>query len=75
MADMVTGDPRATLSALIEASSLSIAEFARIVLGRDERTVRRWLTGEIAIPESATTWLRRIALEVHSKTVTVRVQR
>lgn len=50
----------APLSAIIAESGLSIAEFARVVVGRDERTVRRWLTGEITIPESASAWLARV---------------
>jgi hypothetical protein len=66
---------RDLLSALITASGLSIAEFARTVLGRDERTVRRWLTGEIDVPESAAVWLQKAAVEVNSRTVTVRVPR
>lgn len=50
---------RGILSALIDESGLSIAEFARVVLGRDERTVRRWLAGH-PIPESHGAWLDRV---------------
>jgi len=66
---------RDSLSALVAASGLSIAEFARVVLGRDERTVRRWLTGEIEIPKSAAQWLARVDIETNSRTVTIRVAR
>ena len=66
---------RATASALVTASGLSIAEFARTVVGRDERTVRRWLTGATEIPEQAADWLARAEVAANSRTVTVRVQR
>lgn len=66
---------RELLSALVTASGLSIAEFARTVVGRDERTVRRWLTGATEIPEQAADWLARAEVEANSRTVTVRVQR
>ena len=68
-------DKREALSAMVAQSGLSIADFARTVMGRDERTVRRWLTGAIEIPDSAKQWLARVAVEVNSKTVTVRVTR
>lgn len=66
---------RELLSAHVTASGLSIAEFARTVVGRDERTVRRWLTGKTEIPEQAADWLARAEIESNSKTVTVRVKR
>lgn len=53
----------AALSDLIRSSGLSIAAFARLVVGRDERTVRRWLAGEIEIPRQAGEWLERVRLE------------
>ena len=66
----------APLSALIAGSGLSIAEFARVVVGRDERTVRRWLTGEITIPESASAWLSRVVrVDATSGRVTVVLDR
>lgn len=54
--------PRATekLRALIDASGMSARRFAQDVLSRDERTVRRWLSGETEIPESAASWLLRV---------------
>lgn len=71
----MTDPVRGRLSALIASSGLSIAEFARTVLGRDERTLRRWLTGEINIPESAAVWLQKVAVDVTARTVTLRVTR
>ena len=44
-------DDAAKLRAVIEASGLSARRFARDVLFRDERTVRRWLAGDSPIPE------------------------
>ncbi len=38
------------LRAAIERSGLSARSFARDVLWRDERTVRRWLSGESPLP-------------------------
>lgn len=45
-------DPEATelLRRAIAASGLSARRFARAVLTRDERTVRRWLAGGSPIP-------------------------
>ena len=54
-------DALALLSCAIEDSGLSIAEFARVVVGRDERTVRRWLAREVGIPDSVHQWLDRLA--------------
>lgn len=47
------------LRAAIEASGLSARRFAREVLIRDERTVRRWLAGD-AIPEVVVEKLREL---------------
>lgn len=49
------------LRRLLEGSGLSVARFARDVMGRDPRTLQRWLSGEIAIPQSAAQWLGRVA--------------
>ncbi len=59
--------------ALIDASGLSIREWARTVAGRDHRTVLRWLAGE-PIPSQAQDWLARIhdvSTTAHRVTVTV----
>lgn len=42
----------------IERSGLSARAFARDVLWRDERTVRRWLSGESPIPAIVSDRLR-----------------
>ena len=47
----------ALIAAAVEASGLSARRFAERVLSRDERTVRRWASGEIAIPPIARAWL------------------
>lgn len=52
-----TPDPRATLEAALARSGLSLRRFAIEVLGRDERTVRRWRSGDSPIPEIAAAWL------------------
>jgi hypothetical protein len=43
----------------IERSGLSARAFAREVLLRDERTVRRWLAGDSPIPEAVLAFLRK----------------
>lgn len=52
-------EPRTILAAAIARSGLSARAFARHVLTRDERTVRRWLSGESPIPRDvlASRWL------------------
>lgn len=47
------------IAAAIEASGMSARRFAERVLSRDERTIRRWQAGDIAIPEIARWWLER----------------
>jgi hypothetical protein len=65
----------AALRAHIEASGLSIREWARTVAGRDHRTVLRWLAGEV-IPSHAADWLARLG-PVHAtrSRVTITVSR
>ena len=64
-----------TLRALIEASGLSQVEWARTVVGRDSRTVRRWLAGDV-IPDSVVDWLARIGpVLVSATSVAIRVSR
>lgn len=50
----------AHLRKLIRGSELSAGQFARLVLARDERTLRRWLEGEQALPWSVCGWLQRV---------------
>lgn len=52
--------PADRLRAAIAASGLSARQFAVRVMGRDERTVRRWLAGE-TMPDTALAWLARLA--------------
>jgi hypothetical protein len=62
----------AALSDLIDASGLSIAAFARLVVGRDERTVRRWLSCEIDIPRQAGEWMQRVRIHHAAGEITIR---
>lgn len=50
------------LRAAIDASGLSARRFAVELLVRDERTVRRWLTGE-PMPSVVREWLARYMVE------------
>ena len=48
------------LRAAIEFSEMSDRRFATQVLGRDERSVRRWVAGDLPVPaslEPMLTWL------------------
>lgn len=45
------------ITAAIEASGLAARRFAIRIISRDERTVRRWIAGEIEIPTVARDWL------------------
>lgn len=75
MTAKMSSDPRAAVSAAIQASGLSIAEWARTVVGRDERTVRRWLAGE-PIPAQVADWVGRLeAQAVAADAVIVTVRR
>lgn len=52
---------RQRLRVLIDSSGLPIVVFCEWVLGRDPRTLQRWLAGE-KIPHSASVWLERLEL-------------
>ena len=64
------------LRATIEASGLSIREWAAVVAaGRDARTVERWLAGE-PMPEAARRWLERLVrVELRGGDVVITVAR
>jgi hypothetical protein len=62
------------VSRLIASSGLSIAECARTIFGRDERTLRRWLAGE-KIPEAVADWMSRTSVETDAEVVAITVQR
>lgn len=49
----------ARLRAAITASGLSATLYARQVLIRDSRTVRRWLAGDSPIPQSVIQFLEK----------------
>jgi len=68
------GAARGLLSSHITASRLSAVEFAKTVMGRDPRTVRRWLAGE-TIPDSVSDWLERAFVESNGRSVLIRVER
>lgn len=56
-----TDDPKALLRSAIEASGLSARKWAEDVAWREERTVRRWLSGEAEIPAIVLKKLREIS--------------
>jgi hypothetical protein len=43
----------------IAASGLSSRRFAELLMGRDERTIRRWIVGKVEIPPLARAFLER----------------
>ena len=49
--------PLDLLRAAITASGLSTTQYAKVVLIRDGRTLRRWLSGESPIPRSVIDYL------------------
>ena len=51
----------AQLRALIERSGLSASAFAREVLVREPRTLRRWLAGDSPIPMVVVQWIKGAA--------------
>lgn len=64
-------DPLATRAAAIaqlreaiRRSGLSVTQYARRVLVRDPRTVRRWLAGTQAIPQAVLDLIARTAKSV-----------
>ena len=42
----------------IAKSGLSVRQFARQIVGREDRTVRRWIAGQ-PIPKAAKQWLEQ----------------
>lgn len=69
-------DPaRARLSTLLTDSTLSVGQFARAI-GRDERSVRRWLAGQQSLPETLAEWLASVVrVEVTAERVGLVVRR
>lgn len=54
---MDDGRTVAQLRTLIERSGLSASAFARDVLIREPRTIRRWLAGDSPIPTVVVEWI------------------
>ena len=50
------------LRVAIAASGLSARRYAEEVLARDERTVRRWISGQSPVPQVVERFLVRAAL-------------
>ena len=50
-------EPADKLRVLIKHSGLSVSAFARVVVMREPRTVRRWLSGESPIPVVVQAWM------------------
>ena len=62
--DHLTSQQTADLKSLrraIHRSGLSARMFAKTVIHRDERTVRRWLSGDVAVPTQMAQKLRELA--------------
>lgn len=58
---MTKTDPdlaRRLLEEALARSGLSARKFAEILVARDERSIRRWRSGEQAIPEAVVKFLR-----------------
>jgi hypothetical protein len=53
-----TMSPAELLRARIQQSGLSTGQYAKTVLVRDERTVRRWLAGDQDIPAAVLEFLK-----------------
>ena len=59
----------------IRESGLSARQFATAIMGRDERTIRRWLAGE-PMPEQASEWLESVeAVTLRPRSIAVRLRR
>lgn len=68
-------EPLARLSALVAESGLTHQDFSRLVLGRDPRSLRRYLAGDV-IPPTLAEWLASVVrIEVTRDRVTVIVSR
>jgi hypothetical protein len=58
------------IRAAVAAAGLSARQFAEGLMGRDQRTIRRWLLGEIVIPPQARAWLEHwLALSARERHV------
>ncbi len=67
-------DLQTLIRAAIDGSGLSARRFAELIISRDERTVRRWVAGEVDIPPHARAWLARwVALPETDRATVVRI--
>lgn len=67
--------PHAKISALVADSGLSLTEFAERVLGRDPRSLRRYMAGDV-IPPTLAAWVLAVRrIEVTRDRVTVVLDR
>jgi hypothetical protein len=57
MPELTRAEQVALLRAVIARTGLSNRRFAEQILARDERTIRRWLSGKAVIPKAVLTWL------------------
>ena len=57
MADPTRAAEIARLRAAISTSGLSVNQYARTVLVRSPRTIRRWLAGDRGMPEAVLDYL------------------
>ena len=65
---------RRKLRALICCARLPVVVFGEWVLGRDPRTVQRWLAGD-KIPHSAALWIDRLqSVELRGGTLTIQLR-
>lgn len=59
MSDRTRTEQIEALRRAIAASGLSMSDYARTVLIREPRTVRRWITGDSPIPQAVLDYLGR----------------
>ena len=64
-------DPRVQLRAHLARSGLSTTEYARYVVVRDPRQVRRWLAGTMPIPAAVAEWLNHAPLGLTARAARV----
>lgn len=60
----MTDDGQALLEEALALTEMSLVAFAEVHMVRDARTVRRWRSGEIPIPEVARVKLRTLIREL-----------
>ena len=67
-------DPLLIRAAIDAAGGISSRQFAELILGRDQRTVRAWLAAENVIPPKAREWLEHwVALPKRQRAVVMQI--